>query len=91
VEIRISATAAKQLKKVPWNIRAKFNAWCEILSVEGMLEARKMRGFRDEALQGKRWGQRSVRLSRSYRVIYKELAKGELAVIEVLEVNKHEY
>lgn len=45
----------------------------------------------DELLKGSRHGQRSVRLSRSYRVIYTEDRTGIVNIIEVLEVNKHDY
>ncbi len=38
-----------------------------------------------------RQGQRSVRLNRAYRAIYVEHETGEVELIEVLEVNKHEY
>lgn len=40
---------------------------------------------------GQRKGERSSRLSRGYRVIYKELESGEIVIILVLEVNKHVY
>ena len=48
-------------------------------------------GFHDEPLKGKRQGQRSVRLNRAYRAIYVERGTGAVELIEVLEVNKHEY
>ena len=37
-----------------------------------------------------RVGERSIRLNRKYRLIYRELHK-EYIVVEVLEVNAHEY
>jgi proteic killer suppression protein len=40
-------------------------------------------------LKGKQKGERSVRLSRAYRLIYKEFNKE--VHVELLEVNKHEY
>jgi addiction module RelE/StbE family toxin len=49
------------------------------------------KGFHDEPLKGKLQGQRSVRLNRAYRAIYVEHETGEVELIEVLEVNKHEY
>jgi proteic killer suppression protein len=45
--------------------------------------------YHDEPLKGDRLGQRSIRLSRSYRLIYIE--SQELGVVKVVEVNKHEY
>jgi toxin HigB-1 len=40
---------------------------------------------------GNRKGQRSVRLSKAYRAIYKEVEPGNYEVLEILEVNKHDY
>lgn len=33
----------------------------------------------------------TIRLSRAYRAIYRERRDGSLELIEVIEVNKHEY
>ena len=57
----------------------------------GMLEARKLSGFHDEPLKGKRRGQRSIRLNRAYRAIYMEAASEDIIIVEVIEVTKHEY
>ena len=57
----------------------------------GLRECRKYKGFHDEPLKGERKGQRSVRLSKAYRAIYVELENNEYKIIEVIEVNKHEY
>lgn len=91
MDIRISPKAKKQLKKVPNHIVRKFDYWCDLIEFIGLLEARKYKGFHDEPLSGDRKGQRSIRLSRSYRAIYIEVEKGNYEIIEVLEVNKHEY
>ena len=56
-----------------------------------MREVRKYKGFHDEPLKSNRKGQRSVRLSKSYRAIYIEVDKNNFEIIEVIEVNKHEY
>ncbi len=42
-------------------------------------------------MHGSHRGQRSIRLSRAYRLIYEESYSMDLTVIGVLEVNKHEY
>ncbi len=86
----ISKTAKKQLNSVPKNIKLKFYVWVAFLRDVGMSEVRKSRGFHDEALRGQRQGQRSIRLSRSYRAIYVE-KDGAFELIEILEVNKHDY
>ncbi|MCB0407054.1 MAG: type II toxin-antitoxin system mRNA interferase toxin, RelE/StbE family [Bdellovibrionales bacterium] len=91
LEVRFARRAVKQVEKLPWHIRLKLFSWCDLLGEIGLREARKQKGYHDEPLKGKRKGQRSVRLSKGYRAIYKELTGSELEVIEVIEVNKHEY
>ena len=63
------------------------------ISVEklGLAEVRKLPGYHDEPLRGDRAGQRSIRLNRAYRLICEEDERGELVIIAVMEVNKHEY
>jgi len=89
-EVHITNKARKQLEKLPRNIQLKFYVWVQFLAELGMAEVRKSKGFHDEALKGDRKGQRSIRLNRSYRAIYKEI-NGSYELIEVLEVNNHEY
>jgi proteic killer suppression protein len=52
---------------------------------------RKLPGFHDEPLKGRRKGQRSIRLSRMYRAIYVVKRDGSLEFVSVEEVSKHEY
>lgn len=87
----MASRASKQLEKLPAHIKTKFEYWCDLIRFVGILEARKYRGFHDEPLKGKRQGQRSVRLSKAYRVIYIEQEDALNLEIDVLEVNKHEY
>jgi toxin HigB-1 len=89
-DVHISKKAQRQLKKVPDHIAIKFFAWVRFLDEFGLLEVRKQKGFHDEPLLGNRKGQRSIRLNRSYRAIY-ELKNEKVELVEVLEVNKHEY
>jgi Txe/YoeB family toxin of Txe-Axe toxin-antitoxin module len=56
----------------------------------GIDEVRKIKGFHDEPLKGDRIGQRSIRLNRSYRAIYKE-SPGKVEIIIILEVHNHDY
>ena len=83
--------AGKQLKSVPEYIQRKFYYWADKVQRLGIREVRKFKGFHDEPLMGKRFGQRSIRLSKSYRAIYRIVDKNEIELLEVLEVNKHEY
>lgn len=87
MNIRISSKASKQLRKTPKYIQTK----CDLVTEIGLRQSRKYKGFHDEPLKGERKGQRSVRLSKAYRAIYIEVAHREFEIIEVIEVNKHEY
>jgi proteic killer suppression protein len=81
----------KQLGRIPDVIVRKFRIWVALVEETGIREVRKHKGFHDEPLRGKRQGQRSTRLNKAYRAIYLERDSGEVELIEVLEVNKHEY
>jgi proteic killer suppression protein len=81
----------KQLKKLPEFIVLKLLAWARSVELKGIQEVRKISGYHDEPLKGTRQGQRSIRLSKAYRAIYTEQAAGEVKLIIIEEVNKHEY
>ena len=89
-EVHLSKQVKKDLTKVPQFILDKFEAWVEAIKEIGLKETRKIKGYHDEPLKGKRLGQRSVRLNKAYRAIYC-VEHGIIKFIEVLEVNKHEY
>lgn len=86
-----SKKVAKQLDNLPDQIIRKFYAWVAVVKLSGIRETRKSLGFHDEPLKGDRTGQRSIRLNKAYRAIYIETHDGALELIEVVEVNKHEY
>ena len=90
VHIFVTKTFEKQVKRLPSHIRNAVVVWMDVVKSQGLLAARRVRGYNDELLKGKRKGQRSIRLNRSYRLIYEE-NDGELTIITVLEVHKHEY
>ena len=81
----------KQLRKIPDYIQRKFQGWAAAVEEDGLPAVRKLPGFHDEPLKGQRLGQRSVRLNRAYRAIYFERTSGQIEIVEVIEVNKHEY
>ena len=81
----------KQLNRVPETIVRKFRIWVALVEESGLVTTRKFKGFHDEPLKGQRKGQRSVRLNSAYRAIYVEHGMGEIELIEVVEVNKHDY
>lgn len=89
--VRLSNQAKSDLIRVPQIIRKKLKIWTDIVEREGLGQARQIKGFHDEPLKGQRQGQRSIRLNRSYRVIYVVLSNGSIDCIRVEEVNKHDY
>lgn len=90
-KVIISEPAKKDLRKVPQYIAIKLYQWIEAVTHDGLLEVRKVSGYHDEPLKGNRKGQRSIRLNKAYRAIYVISDKGQMDIVEVVEVNKHEY
>jgi proteic killer suppression protein len=81
----------KQLARLPNFIAMKFHVWVADVELVGIQEVRKLPGYHDEPLSGKRLGQRSVRLNRSWRVIYQQVGQNRVYLLEVLEITNHEY
>lgn len=81
----------KQLKKVPEYIKFNLLAWAKSVEHDGIRKVRQLKSYHDEPLKRNRRGQRSIRLSKSYRAIYGEENDGTINLIIVEEVNKHEY
>ncbi len=86
----IAEAAQKQLRKVPRYVAEKLADWALAVESYGLEEIRKVPGYHDEPLKGKRAGQRSIRLSRAYRAIY-IISHGALEFVSVEEVHKHDY
>lgn len=80
---------ARQLKKLPIEIRKRYEKWKNIVSISGPAGLRLIRGFNDEALGGKWKGHRPSRLNEQYRVIYR-VERNEVRV-EVVSVTAHDY
>ena len=89
-EVVISENAKKSLKKVPFYIAVKLQAWINDIEVRGLEEVRKVPGWHDEPLHGKRKGQHSIRLSKSYRAVY-VIKKSQIEFVSIEEVHKHVY
>lgn len=80
---------SKAIKTVPTQIRKHYELWKRIVEIEGPQGLRLIKGFHDEALQGKWKSYRSSRLSLQWRVIYK-VEQNQLQVF-VIDINPHEY
>lgn len=89
--VELSKRVRKQLKKGPRHIVENLAAWVDDVENRGLEEVRKLPGYHDEPLHGKRLGQRSIRLSRSYRAIYFVRQDGCSEIVSVEEISKHEY
>ena len=81
----------KQLRKVPVEVRVKFQQWILFLETKGLLEAQKFPGFRDHSLKGDRKGQRSVYLTKKWRAVYTTDTEGKVNLVIVQEVMPHDY
>lgn len=90
-QVILTDRARKDLRKIPAHIFRKFEFWVKQVTIEGIYKVRRIPGFHDEPLQGQRHGQRSIRLSKSYRAIYRVLASQTIELVQVEEVTKHEY
>jgi len=91
VDVILGKQAKKDVQKVPRHIAIKLFNWIEHILHEGLDEVRKIPGYHDEPLSGNRKEQRSIRLSKGYRAFYIENKDGEMEIVEVIEVNKHDY
>ncbi len=81
--------AAKHIDALPVDILKRYEKWKDIVRISGPVGLRAIRGFNDEALQGKRRGHRSSRLSQQYRVIYRIVR--DQVFVEVVDVAAHDY
>ena len=90
-KVVLSKQAIKDLRSIPNYIALKLQAWIDDVTIRGLNQTRKTPGYHDEALKGKRKGQRSIRLSKAYRAIYIIDQEQQIRFIDVIEVNKHEY
>lgn len=66
----------KEYNKLPKDIAKKLIAAIKMIEEFGISKLRTIRSFNDEKLIGSRFGQRSFRLNRSWRVIYVEKSSG---------------
>ena len=89
--INITPFATNNLAKIPVYIVRKLEYWINAVEEYGIEIVRKVPGYHDEPLKGNRKGQRSIRLNKSYRAIYIETKTHEIQLIQIIEVNKHDY
>jgi len=76
---------------VPTQVLDKFRGVVQLVEAIGVEEVRKIPGFHDEPLKGKRKGQRSHTTQPRVSAFYYVVSKGAAEFVSVEEVNKHEY
>ena len=91
MRVELSRRALKDVRKVPIQIARALQEWVAAVKLVGLREVRKSPGYHDEPLKGARKGQRSIRLSRSYRAIYEIRRDHTVEFVCVKEVTKHDY
>jgi mRNA-degrading endonuclease YafQ of YafQ-DinJ toxin-antitoxin module len=77
---------AKQFQRSPRNVQQDYGFWRDLVCAFG---PNLQGGYRTHALHGRRSGQKSVRLSRQWRVIFR-VVEDEL-IVEALELTPHKY
>ena len=83
--------AEKQARRLPAHVGEKLLHWVYLVMKIGLQKVRKIPGFHDEPLVGRRRGMRSIRLSRGYRAMYRLVRAGNVEVVSIEEVSKHDY
>ena len=89
--VEVTRRAEKQARRLPVHVRRKLKTWVYLVMEIGLEEVRKIPGFHDEPLVGRRRGMRSIRLSRAYRAMYRLVREGDVEVVSIEEVSKHGY
>ena len=90
-EVDLSEVEHLFKRALPSKIIVKIRFWVKMVELQGLAQVRKIPGYHDEPLKGNRAGQRSIRLSRAYRLVYIEDRRQNIIIVKVIEVNKHEY
>ncbi len=80
---------AKLLKSLPIDILKRYEKWKDIVVISGPKGLRLIKGFHDESLKGELKGNRSSRLGKKYRIIYKVIESNVL--VQVVDLTPHDY
>ena len=89
--MQITRRAEKQARRLPRHVLRKLKFWTHLVEETGLEETRKIPGFHDEPLVGRRRGMRSVRLSGAYRAMYRLAQENGDVFVSLEEVSKHGY
>jgi proteic killer suppression protein len=89
--VGLTRRAEKQARRLPVHVSEKLWAWVYLVMEIGLEEVRKIPGYHDESLVGRRRSMRSIRLSRAYRAMYRLVRDGDIELVSIEEVSKHGY
>ena len=81
----------KELVRLPKHVVDKLLGWVEAVETEGLQNVRRRAGYHDEPLRGRRSGQRSIRLTRSWRAVFVVIGDRHVEFVRIEEVHHHEY
>lgn len=88
--VDVALSVKKNLHKIPLPIKKKLFTWVAAVEERGLNEVRKIPGYHDEPLKGNRQGQRSIRLNKQWRAIYRVINK-KIEFVLIEEVTPHDY
>jgi proteic killer suppression protein len=88
--VRSTKRARKSLENMPKQVVVAYAFWERSVSTMGLSEVQKIPGYHDEPLKGKLKGVRSFRLAQGYRGYYR-IVRDSIELVQVEEVNKHDY
>lgn len=88
--VDVALSVMKNLHKIPLPIKKKLFTWVVAVEERGLNEVRKIPGYHDEPLKGDRQGQRSIRLNKQWRAIYRVINK-KIEFVLIEEVTPHDY
>lgn len=89
-DVEVAISVKKNLQKIPSPIKKKLFTWVAAVEERGLNEVRKIPGYHDEPLKGNRQGQRSIRLNKQWRAIYRIINK-KIEFVLIEEVTPHDY
>ena len=89
--VQITRRAEKQARRLPARVVRKLKTWTYLVEEIGLEEVRKIPGYHDEPLVGRRRGMRSIRLSDAYRALYRLVQENRDVFVSLEEVSKHGY
>lgn len=88
--VDVALSVKKNLHKIPLQIKKKLFTWVAAVEERGLNEVKKISGYHDEPLKGDRQGQRSIRLNKQWRAIYRVIDK-KIEFVLIEEVTPHDY